>query len=54
MFRLVLYQDAPIRLSSRITDGMHSKINQSYYNSEPAELLNGDDLQVQEQPIGPH
>ncbi len=54
MCRLVLDRDEPIHLSSLTTDGAHSNINQSYHNSERAELLNGYDLKVKERPIGLH
>lgn len=42
MCRFVFYRGAPIRLSSLVTEPVHSIIHQSYHSNERAEPLNGD------------
>lgn len=46
MCRFVFYRGAPIRLSSLITEPVHSIIHQSYHSKERAEPLNGDGFGV--------
>lgn len=46
MCRFVFYRGAPIRLSSLITEPVHSIIHQSYHSKERDEPLNGDGFGV--------
>ena len=46
MCRFVFYRGAPIRLSSLLTEPVHSIIHQSYRSKERAEPLNGDGFGV--------